>query len=264
MLRIIVTIKQVPDTKDVEIDKRTGTLKREGVPSIVNPEDRNGVELALQLKEKYGAEVTVITMGPPQAKEALYEVLGMGADKAYLISDRAFAGADTLATAYTLARAIEKIGEFDLIIAGRQAIDGDTAQVGPQLAASLGIPQITYVKEVEYEDGYIKAIRDMGKRIETLKAPVPVLLTVLDEANHPRYPNFGIIRDEFEKDSIVVLTVQDMEVEPARIGMDGSPTWVNKTFSPERYSEINILEGSNQEIVKKLIAELKNKKVLEV
>ncbi len=263
-MKIIVTIKQVPDTKDVEIDKKTGTLKREGVPSIINPEDRNAIEAALVLKEKHGGEVKVVTMGPPQAKEALFEALGMGIDKAYLVCDRAFAGADTLATAYTLSRAISKIGTFDLIICGRQAIDGDTAQVGPQLAATLNIPQITYAKRIEIEENSVKVHREMDVDTEVVQVQMPALLTVTEEINHPRYPNFGIIAENFKQDSVTVFALDDLDTNPAFLGMDGSPTWVNKTFSPQRYTETKHLEGTPKEIVKDLISELKDKKVLEV
>ncbi|MCK5682908.1 electron transfer flavoprotein subunit beta/FixA family protein [bacterium] len=263
-MKIIVTIKQVPDTKDVEIDKKTGTLKREGVPSIINPEDRNAIEAALVLKEKNGGEVIVLTMGPPQAKEALFEALGMGVDKAYLVCDRAFAGADTLATAYTLSRAISKIDGFDMIICGRQAIDGDTAQVGPQLASTLNIPQITYAKHIEIDGKSVKVHREMDMDTEIVQAPMPVLITVTEEINHPRYPNLGEIAENFQKDSVTVFTVNDLDVNSDFLGLDGSPTWVNKTFSPQRYTDTKHLDGSPKEVVKDLISELKDKKVLEV
>ena len=173
-MKIIVCVKQVPDTTVVKIDPKTGTLIREGVPSIINPEDKNALEEALVLKDTYGAEVTVISMGPPQAKNALREALAMGADEAILITDRVFGGADTLATSKTLAAAIKTLGEFDIIFAGRQAIDGDTAQVGPEIAEHLDIPQVTYVQEVKAEgnDLYINRALEDGYEIIKVKTPV--------------------------------------------------------------------------------------------
>ena len=172
-MRFIVCIKQVPDTTNVKIDKRTGRLIREGIPTIINPEDKNALEAALSLKEKYEGEVIVISMGPPQADEALREALAMGADRAILLTDRAFAGADTMATAYSLGSAVKKIGEYDLILCGRQAIDGDTAQVGPQLAEFLKVPQITYVLEVNIEDNKIIGLEGSPTSVKRIFSPEP-------------------------------------------------------------------------------------------
>ena len=183
-MKIIVCIKQVPDTNEVRIDQDKGTLIREGVPSIINPEDKNGLEAAVKLKEKFGGEVIVISMGPPQAEVALKEALAMGADEAILLSDRAFAGSDTWATAYTISQAIKEIGDYDLIFCGRQAIDGDTAQVGPQIAENLDFNQLTYVSEIEIEDKNVKVRRALENGYSELKTKLPVLVTVIEIINN--------------------------------------------------------------------------------
>ncbi len=187
-MKIVVCLKQVPDTTAVKIDPKTGTLIRDGVPSIINPEDKHALEVALQLKDNNGAEVTVLSMGPPQAKSALREALCMGADKAILITDRAFAGADTLATSKALAGALKKL-EYDIIFAGRQAIDGDTAQVGPEIAEHLNIPQVTYVQGVKVEEDGLLVNRALEDGYELIKVKAPVLLTAIKELNEPRYMN---------------------------------------------------------------------------
>lgn len=247
-MRIIVTIKQVPDTNNVSIDKKTGTLKREGIPSIINPDDKHALEAAIILKEKYNAQVSVVTMGPPQAKQALKEALAMGADDAWLLSDRKFAGADTLATAYTLSRGIRRMGDYDIILSGRQAIDGDTAQVGPQLAGFLDIPQITYVcaLEIDSENSCLIATRETDEEMQKVKANFPVLLTAIKELNEPRYPSIrGIVQSAETK--INILTVKDLAVEDEKLGLQGSPTQVFKTFTPPTRGECTKLTGSFKE-----------------
>ncbi len=261
-MRIIVPVKQVPNTNDVRIDPKTGTLIREGVESIVNPEDLNAVEAALDLKEKHGGEVIVLSMGPPQAEEALREVLAMGVDEAYLLTDRALAGADTLATAYSLSRAVRHLGEFDLVICGRQAIDGDTAQVGPQLAEFLKLPQITYVTKVDIEDGSVLAERVLEDAIQIVKAKLPALLTVTKDVNHPRYPTMGGIRAAHREKGIHSWTAKDFDAEPWRIGLDGSPTWVKKTFSPPPKAPGQILEGTPKDVGKELVRRLVEKNLI--
>ncbi|HEY3423876.1 MAG TPA: electron transfer flavoprotein subunit beta/FixA family protein, partial [Negativicutes bacterium] len=187
-MEIVVCVKQVPDTTEVKIDPQTNTLIRQGVPSIVNPFDKNAVEAALQLREKHGGKVTIISMGPPQTKDALKECLAMGADEAILMSDRAFGGADTLATSHTLAAGIRKLGQVDMIICGKQAIDGDTAQVGPEIAEHLNIPQVTYVAKVEVEGNVVRVEREQEDGYEIIETSTPVLLTVVKSINEPRYP----------------------------------------------------------------------------
>ena len=187
-MKILVFVKQVPDTDDVKLDPKTGNLKRDGVQTTINPLDANAVETAVQLKEKYGATVCAVTMGPPQAKEVLKKALALGCDEAYLLSDRAFGGADTRATSYTLAKAAEKIGDYDLLLFGRHAIDGDTAQTGPATASFLNIPQITLADSVDIQDGWVVCTRVLESRSERVRAKLPALVTVCKEINTPRYP----------------------------------------------------------------------------
>src|SRR5690554_4498702 len=221
-MKIIVCIKQVPDTTEVKINEETNTLIREGVASVVNPFDLHAVEEGLRLREKYGGTVTALSMGPPQAAEALREVLSMGVDDAVLLSDRAFAGADTLATSYTLAKGVQKIGGFDLIICGKQAIDGDTAQVGPGLAEKLGVPHVTYVKKIhEIADGRITVERMTEEGSEKIRFPLPGLLTVVKEINEPRLPSLkGKMRAK--KAEIPIWSARDVErSEERRVGKEG-------------------------------------------
>ena len=232
-MKIIVTVKQVPDTNDVRIDPVTGTLIREGVPSIVNPEDRHAVELALELREAAGeGTVTVISMGPPQAEVALREVMAMGADEAILLSDRAFAGADTLATASALSYAIKKIGKYDLILCGRQAIDGDTAQVGPQLAEFLQIQQVTYVLNARFTFGGLLIDRQTDSGSQRLTVPMPALLTCLKETNLPRIPTLQGCIGAYREKKFTVWSAADIGAPVEQIGLKGSPTQVRRTFTP--------------------------------
>lgn len=228
-MNIIVCIKQVPDTNEVKLDPETGTLIREGVPSIINPDDKAGLEAALVLKDKFDAKVTVLTMGPPQADKALRETLAMGADEAILLTDRKFAGADTWATSMTLAAAIRKM-DYDLIIAGRQAIDGDTAQVGPQIAEKLGLPQVSYVRELDREGDHLFITREFEDRQHKIKVKMPALITTLAELNEPRYMSVGGIMDCYEQE-IPVWTREDIEIDDAALGLKGSPTRVKKSYT---------------------------------
>jgi len=232
-MNIIVCIKQVPDTTEVQINPETGTLMRDGVPSIINPFDMYALEEGLRLKEKFGGKVTTITMGPPQAREALRETISMGIDEAVLISDRAFAGSDTLATSYTLSRAIRKLGDYDIILCGKQASDGDTAQVGPGIAECLNIPFIAFVKKIEsIENGVVRVERMMEYGHDVIEAPMPVLLTVVKEINEPRMPSLrGKMRAK--KYEPIHYTVEDLEVMLERLGLPGSPTQVIKVFTPD-------------------------------
>ena len=262
-MNIVVCVKQVPDTNEVKIDEKKGTLIREGVPSIINPEDKIALEEAVKLKEEFGGKVTVLSMGPPQAKESLIEAYAMGADEAILLSDRKFAGSDTWATAYTLSQAIKEVGDYDLIFCGRQAIDGDTAQVGPQIAENLSIPQITYVSKVDIEDKKVTARRKLEDGYSVIETELPVLLTVLGDLNQPRYPSIKRIVDAFSKeDTVKTWTADDFEVDENKLGLDASPTQVYDTFVPTRDHEAEILEGSVEEKVQKLIDKLKEEKVV--
>ena len=259
---IIVCIKQVPDTTEVKINPETNTLVREGVPSIVNPFDENAVEAALQLKEKHGGTVTVITMGPPQAAEALKTTIAMGADNAILVSDRAFAGSDTWATSYTLSQAIKKIGKFDLIICGKQAIDGDTAQVGPGIAEWLGIPQVTFAVKVEVNDSRLTVERLLEEVNEKVECPLPAVITVVKQMNEPRLPSLnGMMRAK--KAESKSLTAADIEADPKNLGLNGSPTNVVRIFTPPPKGGGEILAGESDEIVDELLAKLKERKTIQ-
>ena len=230
-MRILVCIKQVPDTTEVKLDPKTGTLIREGVPSIINPDDLAGLEEALKIKEQNGATVTVISMGPPQASEALREAYAMGADEVILLTDRAFAGADTWATSSALAGAIRTM-DYDFIIAGRQAIDGDTAQVGPQIAEHLQIPSVSYVEEIrEVADDHMIIKRQYEDRFQMLKVKYPCLITTLGGMNKPRYMRISRVYDAYKDGVVQTITAGDLDVDPSNLGLKGSPTSVKKSFT---------------------------------
>jgi electron transfer flavoprotein beta subunit len=260
-LNIIVCIKQVPDTTDVKIDQKTGTLIREGVPSIVNPDDKHAIEEALVLREKFGGKVTALSMGPPQAEDALREASAMGVDEMILLCDRAFAGADTWATSYALGEAAKEIG-FDLVICGREAIDGDTAQIGPQMAEHLGVPQITYVRNVEVGDGRIVCERALEDGYERIETSLPALITVIADLNKPRYPSVRGIVEAYREKEVNTWTAETICADAACIGLDGSPTTVKRTFAPEPKGEGEVLEGNTSEVCHQLVAKLKDKNVL--
>lgn len=246
-MNIIVCLKQVPDTNEVKINQETGTLIRDGVPSIINPDDRNALEEALCLKEETGGRVTIVSMGPPQAKEALKEALAMGADDAYLISDRAFGGSDTWATSTIIAAAIEKVGNYDIIFCGRQAIDGDTAQVGPEVAEFLGIPQVTYTKDIKVNGSNLTITRYTETADYVMSAKPPILLTAIKELNNPRYPSVRGIFEAYKEgnDCIKVLTLEDLSIDTTQIGLKGSPTNVYRSFVPVKSKNNEMIEGNS-------------------
>ncbi len=252
-MHIIVCIKQVPETTEVRINPETNTLMREGVKSIINPFDMYAIEEAVRLKERFGGKISVVTMGPPQAESALREAISMGADEAYLVGDRAFAGSDTWATSYTLAGAIKKIGAFDLIICGKQASDGDTAQVGPGISTHLNIPQVTYVKKVEEAtDKSMRLERMLEEGYEIIETPLPALLTVVKEINEPRIPSLkGMMKAKSAK--ITALTQKELNLDPQQIGLCGSPTQVVKIFTPKPRVGGQILAGEIPDIAKQLV-----------
>jgi len=260
-MNIIVCIKQVPDTTQVKIDPATNTLIREGVQSIINPFDMYAIEEGVRLKEKYGGKTTVITMGPPQAEAALREAISLGCEEAYLISDRAFAGSDTLATGYILSRAISKIKDFDIVLCGKQASDGDTAQVGPGIATQLDIPQVTYVKKIEdIKEGYATVERTTEEGYDILKTSLPCLLTVVKEINEPRIPSLkGRMKAKSAK--ISVWKAIDLDTEESRLGLTGSPTWVSKIFTPPPRPKGQMFEGDAQDVTDKLVTTLKGRMV---
>lgn len=259
-MKIVVCIKQVPDTTEVKIDPIKGTLIREGIPSIINPDDKSGLEAALVLKDQLDAKITVLTMGPPQAKNALREALAMGADEAILLSDRKFGGADTWATSSTIAAAVKKL-DFDLIICGRQAIDGDTAQVGPQIAEHLQLPHISYVKDLEVSEENIIVKRVFEDGYHKIKAKMPCLITVLKEMNQPRYMSVGGVYDAFQKE-ITVWGLDDIEIDHSNIGLKGSPTRVKKSYTKGTKSAGKIYEVDPIEGAKIIIEKLKEKFII--
>ena len=282
-MKIIVCIKQVPDTTEVKLDPKTGRLIRDGVPSIINPDDKNALEEALRIKdENPETTVTVVSMGPPQADVAMREALAMGADEAILISGREFGGSDTWATSYIIATAIKKIPDYDIIFCGRQAIDGDTAQVGPQIAEQLNIPQITYVQndnliafdiellnipqityvqKLDIEGDKVIVQRQLEDGYTVVEAKMPVLLTAIKELNTPRYMTPKGIFEAYNK-TVQVWGFNDVPVDAEKIGLKGSPTNVNRTFSPEAKGKGIMLEGADKETVKTLIAKLDEKHLL--
>ena len=257
-MNIIVCIKQVPETTEVKINPETNTLIREGVKSIINPFDMYAIEEAVRLKEKFGGKTSVISMGPAQAEAALKEAISMGIDEGVLISDRAFAGSDTWATSFTLTAAIKKIGVFDLILCGKQASDGDTAQIGPGIAMHLDIPQVTYVKKIEeVKDSVMRVERMMEEGFEIIEIPLPALLTVVKEINEPRIPSLrGMMRAKSAK--IALWTQKELNLDPQKIGLSGSPTQVVKIFTPSPRIGGQILKGETLEVAEKLVALLKN------
>jgi electron transfer flavoprotein beta subunit len=256
-MNVVVCIKQVPGTTEVEIDPQTNTLIREGVKSIINPFDTYALEEGVRIKERYGGKVIALSMGPPQAEEALREAISLGADEAILLSDRNFAGSDTLATSYTLAKAIERIGQYDLIICGRQTMDGDTGQVGPELAERLGIAFVAYVSRIEeVSQGNMQVQRMIEEGYEVIEMPLPGVITVVKEINVPRLPSLrGMVKAKSAK--IPIWTAQELGIDMDRVGLTGSPTRVVRIFSPQRARRGEILQGSLESQVDQLVEKLK-------
>lgn len=263
-MKIVVCIKQVPDTTEVKIDHKTGTLIRDGVPSIINPDDMNAIEEAIRLKDTQDdITITVLSMGPPQADIALREALAMGADEAILLTDRAFAGSDTWATATILAAALKKIGNIDIIFCGRQAIDGDTAQVGPEIAEFLDLPQITYVEDLKIENNKVVAHRATEEGYYIIESPMPVLLTAIKELNEPRYPRMARIYDAFAPNAPVIFwSANDINVDLSQIGVKNSPTNVYKSFVPTKEFKGEVLKGTSKETATQLVGKISELKII--
>ena len=263
-MKIVVCIKQVPDTNEVKLDPVTNRLIRDGVPSIINHDDKAGIEAALQLKESLndGSTVTVVCMGPPQADVALREALAMGCDEAYLLSAREFGGSDTCATAIIISAALKKIG-YDLVITGRQAIDGDTAQVGPQIAENLNIPQVSYAEEVSIAGDVVTVKRQFEDRYHIIDVKTPCLLTALAELAEPRYMHAGLIIDAYEKD-ITVMGFEDLKdsINPDHIGLMGSPTRVVTSFGKMPKGAGTVLNVDADEAVKAIIAKMEERHII--
>ena len=240
-MKIVVCIKQVPDTKGGVKFKPDGTLDRNAMASIMNPDDKAGLEAALRLKDQYGAEVTVVTMGLPKAADVLREALAMGADKGILVTDRVLGGADTWATSTTLAGALRNI-DYDLIITGRQAIDGDTAQVGPQISEHLGLPVISYAQEIKVDGDYVIVNRQFEDRHHILKAKMPCLITALSELNDPRYMTPGGIFDAYDAEITVWGRADLKDVDDSNLGLKGSPTQIAKASD-------KVAKGAGEKVV---------------
>lgn len=260
-MNIVVCIKQVPDTTEVKLDPKTGTLIREGVPSIMNPDDKGGLELALRLKDQYGAHVTVITMGLPQAEAILREAIAMGADRAILLTDRKLGGADTLATSYALAGAMKKLG-FDLVISGRQAIDGDTAQVGPEMAEHLDIPQVTYLEDLQYDGNKTLTIKkQLEDGYQMVQVEMPCLLSVLASSYKPRYMTVKGIVECYDKE-VEIWNADMIEVDESRLGLKGSPTKVKKSFAKGLKAKGEVFELDTEEAVELIINKMREKYII--
>ena len=259
-MKIVVCIKQVPDTTEIKINPVTGTLIRDGVPSIMNPDDKGGLELALELKDKYGAHVTVITMGPPQAELILREANAMGADRAILLTSRAFGGADTLATSHTIAAALKNL-EYDLIITGRQAIDGDTAQVGPQIAEHLGLPQVSYVAGFDVKDGKYIVKKETEDGYQMLEVSSPALMTVLASGYKARYMNVAGIVDAYDRE-IDIWGDDKVDLPAEKLGLKGSPTRVNKAFTKGIKAAGEVHEVDPEQAVNLIVSKLKEKFII--
>ena len=261
-LNIVVCIKQVPETTEVQFDEETGRLKREGVAAIINPFDEYAIEEALRLKEKHGGVVKVITMGPPWAADALRDAIAMGADEGWLATDRVFGGADTWATSLTLARCIEKMGPYDLIICGLKTTDGDTGQTGPEMAEHLDIPHVCYVSEIkELKDRKLTLRRNLDEGVETLEAKLPLLLSVGKDINQPRLATLRG-RLKAKKAEIREITNKDLSLDPKTIGLDGSYTRVVKIFEPTVHEAGEIVEGTVDELVEAVYNKLQECKVI--
>jgi electron transfer flavoprotein alpha/beta subunit len=254
-VKIVVCVKQVPDTAEVRINPETNTLIRDGVQSIINPYDMHAIEAGLQIREKVGGTVTVVTMGPPQAETALREAISMGVDNAVLLTDRAFAGSDTWATAYALSKAIEYLGA-DVILCGKQAIDGDTAQVGPEIAEFLDIPHVAYIRKIDdVQSGRIVVQRLMDDGFDVIESSLPVLLTVVRELNVPRMPSLKG-KMAAKKAEIKKLSAADIKAEENKLGLKGSPTQVRNIFAPDAKKDRKMVEGTAQEKIDSIVKEL--------
>lgn len=262
-MKIVVCIKQVPDTTEVKLDPKTNTLIRDGVPSIINPDDKAGIEAALELRDNVGGTVTVVCMGPPQADIALREALAMGCDDAVLLSAREFGGSDTYATATIIGAGLKKIG-FDIVITGRQAIDGDTAQVGPQIAEQLQIPQVSYAEELHAEGDKIIVKRQFEDRYHILEVSTPCLITALAELAEPRYMSVNGVMKAYQKE-IKVLGFEDLKdtFDPANIGLKGSPTNVKQSFTKQAKGAGTVLDDiSAEEAVEAIMKKLEERYII--
>jgi len=257
---IVVCIKQVPETSDVGWDPTTGSLIREGVEGILNPNDKNALEAALQIKEHHGGVITALSMGPRQAEDALREALSMGVDKAILLSDRIFAGSDTLSTSYALHCAIKKISPFDLILCGKESWDAMTAQIGPQLSELLNLPQLTYATEITIHNNSVRIKQKVEDGFRILECPFPALITVEKEINQPRIPSMESIMNAYREKEVVVWTNEDLGADTTHFGLKGSPTQSRRVYIKKVHKgKVTMLEGKPDEVARNLIHLMKQK-----
>lgn len=260
---IVVCIKQVPVTSEIGWDPVTGTLLREGTAGAVNHNDKHAIEAALQLREAHGGSITALSMGPPQADEALREALSMGVDKAVLLSDRCFAGADTLATSYALGLAVKKIARFDLILCGKETSDGMTAQVGPQLAELLNLPQLTYATEISIRDHSVRITQKLEGDLRIVETSLPALITVEREINQPRIPPMDSIMEAYRDKEVLLWTSQDLGGHSEHFGLKGSPTQTRKVYTKKvTRGKVAMLEGEPDEVASRLIKTLRQQGLL--
>jgi electron transfer flavoprotein beta subunit len=261
-MNVVVCIKQVPGTTEVKIDPQTNTLVKEGIEHIINPFDMYALEEGLRLKEKHQGKVTAISMGPPQAEEALREAIALGVDEATLLSDPAFDGSDTLATSYILAKAIAKLGQFDIVICGRQTMDSDTGQVAPQLAEQLGLPFVSYVSQIEeIREGYMRVQRMVEEGHQVVEMPLPGVISVVKEINVPRLPSLrGLMKSK--QAQIPAWNAQELGVDMNKVGLSGSPTRMVKLSHPQRTGHGEMLQGSPESQVEQLVARLRETKII--
>ncbi len=262
-MRILVCIKQVPGSNNVKVDEKTGVLIRDGIDSKMNPYDLYGIELALALKEKYGASVKTITMGPPQAKQVVYEAIAMGAEGGTVLSDRKFAGADVLATAYTLSQGIKKMGDFDIIICGKQTTDGDTAQVGAEVAEYLNLPNVSNVQAIdEIKDNNVILTASLDNKTVKMQVKMPCVISVDGDINSPRLPSYKV-QQTITDDMVTMLSFSDFsDQNENNYGLKGSATQVERIFPPEKNTDKEMLIGEPTEQAQKLFKILESKKLI--
>ena len=262
-MNTIVCIKQVPATSEIDWDPKTGTLMRERAEGVLNLTDKNALEAALQLREQHGGHSTALSMGPPQAEEALREALSMGIDRAILLSDKAFAGADTLSTAYTLSLAAKKIGNYDLILCGKESSDGMTAQVGSQVAEFLNLPQLTYATEIIIEDTSVRIKQKTEDGFRIVEAPLPAVISVEREINQPRIPTMESIMEAYRSREVPVWKADDLGGDPGLLGLKGSPTQAKRVYIKQiKKGKVTMLDGEPDEVAGKLVETLRLKALL--
>jgi len=260
---IVVCIKQVPETGEIRWNPETGTLIREGSSGVLNRNDKHAIEAALQLREAHGGSITALSMGPPQADEALREALSMGVDTGVLLSDKCFAGADTLATSYALSLAVKRIARFDLILCGKETSDGMTAQVGPQLAELLNLPQLTYATGISIHDHSVRITQKLDGDFRVLKASMPALITVERQINQPRIPAMDSIMEAYRDKEVQAWSLEDLGQGGEHFGLEGSPTTTKRVYRKEvKKGTVTLLEGDPDEAAGALIAALKEKGLL--